>query len=287
MDRTLFVDSAALAWENGLDYLRTLAPAFRDNLGPADEVEENFRHYWQKNLYLDPDTTRRIDLVRLDPGYRDLTHCCHDSVEEGFVLDGEALLDGEGAHGPGDYFWRPPGWIHHAQSPRGVAMLLGFEGRSDESGPVTRAVCAPGAAGTNALFPAGDERALGTRGRLRRIESHHLPWQDGASYARGEGELAAFDLAHCAMRVLSRNARTGQQTLLLRLAPGYRQAGPGRHAAWLQLFVLSGAAKLGERALPEGAFMHRPAGAVEAPLASDGGALLYVKSGGFLDFRAA
>lgn len=287
MDRTLVVDSTALPWENGLDYLRTLAPAFRDNLGPAEAVEENFRLYWQKSLYLDAVTTRRFDLVRLEPGYRDLTHCCHDSVEEGFVLEGEALLDGEGAHGPGDYFWRPPGWIHHAACPQGVELLLGFEGRSAESGPVTRTVCAAGKAGTNALFPGGDERALGTRGRLRRIESHHLPWQAGTAHARGEGGLEGFDLEHCAVRVLSRDAQGGGQTLLLRLEPGYRQRGPGSHRAWLQCFVLGGAAMLGERPLRPGTFVHRPAGAVEAPLASDAGALLYVKSGGFLEFRLA
>lgn len=287
MDRTLLVDSTTLPWENGLDYLRTLAPAFRDNLGPADAVEANFRVYRQKSLYLDPESTRRFDLVRLDPGYRDLTHCCHDSVEEGFVLAGEALLDGEGAHGAGDYFWRPPGWIHHAASPRGVELLLGFEGRSGESGPVTRTVCAAGAAGGNALFPAGDPRALGTRGRLRRIESHHLPWQAGFDYARGEGALDGFDLEHCAMRVLSRDARGGGQTLLLRLAPGYRQHGPGSHRAWLQGFVLEGRVMLGDRPLGVGTFMHRPAGAVEAPLSSDTGALLYVKSGGFLAFGLA
>jgi hypothetical protein len=36
-----------------------------------------------------------------------------------------------------------------------------------------------------------------------------------------------------------------------------------------------------------GGFMHRPAGAVEAPLVSTGGALLYVKLDGFLDFTLA
>ncbi len=86
---TTIIDSAALAWENGLDYLATLTPAFRDNLGPADLVEENFAKYGQKNLFLDRETTRRLDLVQLEPGYRDLAHCCHDSVEEGFVMAGE------------------------------------------------------------------------------------------------------------------------------------------------------------------------------------------------------
>ena len=284
---TTIIDSNALPWENGLDYLKTLAPAFRDNLGPADQVEQNFAKYWQKNLYLDRETTRRLDLVRLEPGYRDLTHCCHDSVEEAFFLSGGAELDGEGVFTTDDYFWRPPGWIHHAASPQGVEIVLGFEGASNESGPVSRTVCAPIDAGANMLIPADDERALGTRGRVRQVRTRLLVWQPGPAFARGEGPLAGFDLEHMAVRALSRNPATGQQTLLLRLDPGYHQTGPGAHRAWLQAFVLQGSALMGAIELRRGFFMHRPAGVVEAALASVEGALLYVKTDGFLDFRLA
>ena len=284
---TTIIDSNALPWENGLDYLKTLVPAFRDNLGPAEQVEQNFAKYWQKNLYLDRETTRRLDLVRLEPGYRDLTHCCHDSVEEAFFLSGGAELDGEGGFTTGDYFWRPPGWIHHAASPQGVEIVLGFEGRSNESGPVSRTVCAPHQAGANMLIPADDERALGTRGRVRQVQTRLLVWQPGPAFARCEGTLAGFDLEHIAVRVLSRNPLTGQQTLLMRLDPGYRQAGPGAHSAWLQAYVLAGAAHLGSTELRRGFFMHRPAGVVEAPLASAEGALLYVKTDAYLDFHLA
>ena len=284
---TTIVDSNVLAWENGLDYLLTLAPAFRDNLGPAEQVEQNFAKYWQKNLYLDRDNTRRLDLVRLEPGYRDLTHCCHDSVEEAFFLAGGAELDGEGVFTADDYFWRPPGWIHHAASPQGVEIVLGFEGRSNESGPVSRTVCAPHEAGANKLIPADDERALGTRGRLRQVQTRLLVWQPGPAFARGEGSLTGFDLERMAVRVLSRNPLTGQQTLLLRLDPGYRQSGPGAHSAWLQAYVLAGAARLGSTELRRGFFMHRPAGVVEAPMTSVDGALLYVKTDAFLDFHLA
>ncbi len=287
MSATTIIDSESLPWENGVDYLRTLAPAFRDNLGPADQVEHNFARYWQKNLFLDKETTRRLDLVRLDPGYRDLTHCCHDSVEEAFFLGGEARIDGEGIFTKDDYFWRPPGWIHHAESPLGVEIILGFEGRSNESGPVSRMVCPAGQAGGNLLVPQDDARALGTRGRVRQVESRLLVWQPGTAFARGEGALDGFDLEHMAVRVLSRNPVTGQQTLLLRLAPGYAQAGAGSHSVWMQAFVLDGACALGAAELRRGGFMHRPAGAIEAPLASAGGALLYVKLDGFLDFRLA
>ena len=287
MPTTSIVDSNALPWENGLDYLKTLAPAFRDNLGPAGQVEENFAKYWQKNLYLDRETTRRLDLVRLEPGYRDLTHCCHDSVEEAFFLAGGAQLDGEGVFAADDYFWRPPGWIHHAASPQGVTIVLGFEGRSNESGAVSRTVCAAADAGANLLIPADDLRALGTRGRVRQVQTRLLVWQPGPAFARGEGPLAGFDLEHMAVRVLSKNPVTGQQTLLLRLDPGYQQVGPGAHSAWLQAFVLGGAVQLGATALRRGFFVHRPAGVVEPPMASTDGALLYVKTDAFLDFHLA
>ena len=98
------LDTHSMPWESGLDYLATLAPAFRDNLGPVDQVAANFGKYRQKNLYLDRDSTRRLDLVQLEPGYSDLTHCCHDSVEEGFLLGGEVVLDGEGTLHEADYF---------------------------------------------------------------------------------------------------------------------------------------------------------------------------------------
>lgn len=287
MSSASIVDSNALPWENGLEYLKTLAPAFRDNLGPADQVEQNFAKYWQKNLYLDRATTRRLDLVRLEPGYRDLTHCCHDSVEEAFFLGGEAHIDGEGVFGAADYFWRPPGWIHHAASPAGVEIILGFEGRSNESGPVSRMVCPADKAGSNMLLARDDARVLGTRGRVRRVESELLVWQPGPSFARGEGILDGFDLEHMAVRVLSRNPITGQQTLLWRLDPGYRQAGPGAHGVWLQTFMLSGSARIGATQLRQGSFVHRPAGAIEGALASEGGAILYVKLDGRLDFTLA
>lgn len=285
LSQALILRTPAMAWESGLDYLRTLAPAFRDNLGPAEQVQANFARYRQKNLYLDPESTRRLDLVELEAGYSDLTHCCHDSVEEGFVLDGEVELDGEGRLQAGDYFWRPPGWIHHARTQPGVRLLLGFEGRSNESGPVTRHVCGADHAGRNHFKPGADEAALGTRGRLCRVRSTEIAWQPGPAYARGEGDLQGFDLAHLTVRVLSRNAATGQQTVLLRLAPGYRQVGAGAHAAWWQMFVLSGRVRCGADTWAAGDFMHQGAGCVLPALASPDGALIYAKVDGWLDFR--
>ena len=242
------------------------------------------REPYRKTFYLDRETTRRLDLVQLEPGYRDLTHCCHDSVEEGFVLGGEVRLDGEGVLTADDYFWRPPGWIHHAASPQGVELVLGFEGRSNESGPVSRYVCPRQDAGANMLIPAADERALGTRGRARRVESRLLVWQPGPDFARGEGALAGFDLERMAVRVLSRNPVTGQQTLLVRLAPGYRQGGAGAHSVRRQMFVLAGSLELGATEIRRVFFVHGPAGVIDGPLSSDAGALLDVKVDGRIGY---
>ena len=278
------VDTQRMPWESGLDYLRTLAPAFRDNLGPADQVEANFAKYRQKNLYLDQSSTRRLDLVQLEPGYSDLTHCCHDSVEEGFLLGGEVALDGEASLQTADYFWRPPGWIHHARTDQGVELLLGFEGQSNESGPVSRYVCPAQQAGRNHLIPHTDESSLGTRGRLCKVSSAGLVWQSGMAYARSEGPLAGFDLPNLSVRVLSRNPHTGQQTVLLRLSPGYRQHSHGAHSVWWQMVVLSGSLEWGDEVMGPGVFVHRPAHTTEPPMASASGAVIYAKLDGWMDF---
>ena len=77
MSNVLRVDTNLLEWENGLTVLATLAPEFRNNLGPPDLVEDLFKKYNQKTLRVDPETTRRIDLIQMDPGYRDPTRSNH------------------------------------------------------------------------------------------------------------------------------------------------------------------------------------------------------------------
>ena len=72
--------------------------------------------------------------------------------------------------------------------------------------------------------------------------------------------------------------------MLLRLAPGYQQATAGFHAVWWQMFVLTGGVQWGGEHFGEGVFVHRPAGAVEAAMASAQGALIYAKIDGWMDF---
>lgn len=287
MERML-VDTATMDWQNGLDVVRAMAQEFRDGLGPADQVERVYAKYRQKTLYLEPETTRRGDLIRLDAGYRDLTNAYHDSVEECLVLDGEFDLDGEGHFRAWDYFWRPPGWVHAAETAGGFTALLMLEGarEGEGSGPVSRRIRPDDEAGTNALHD-DPERAVGPRGWVRRLETGLVAWVPGPVFARGQGSLEDFGLERAAFKRLSANPWTGGQSLLVRLEPGYTQRVPGSHATTWMVYVLDGACRLGDLPLGAGSFLYRPAGVVEQPLASDDGALLFVKADGWLDFAAA
>ncbi|GIW07336.1 MAG: hypothetical protein KatS3mg060_2141 [Dehalococcoidia bacterium] len=278
------VDTSTMAWQNGGEVIKAMAPEWRANLGPAEQVAETYAKYDQKTLRLDPATTRRLDLIRLAPGYRDLTYAYHDSVEECFCLGGSCWLGGEGTIHEWGYFWRPPGWVHTAATEEGFVALLGIQGECDESGPASRRVRPESEAG-RCVTTDDPDAALGPRGFVKMLDSRLVPWQPGPVFARCEGPLDGFDLERVAFKVLSKNPWTGAQSLLLRLAPGYRQARPGRHTAGFEAFVITGSARLGETPLPAGSYFERTAGAEEPPLASEEGAILFAKADGWLDFR--
>lgn len=281
------VDTAAVPWENGLDVVGAMAPEFRANLGPQDRIPEVYVKYNQKTLRIDPDTGRRLDLIRLDPGYRDLTNAYHDSVEECFVLGGAFSLDGEGHFTAGDYFWRPPGWVHAAETPQGFLALLGLQGMDPKegSGPVSRRIRPDREAGTNALHAAGDDAAMGPRGWVRCQPTSLLAWQPGPVFSRDQGPLEGFDLERIAFRVLSRNPWTGGQSLLVRLDPGYAQEGAALATAAIECYVVAGSCRLGDDALGEGSYLYSPPGTVEPALSSRDGATLFAKIDGWLDRR--
>ena len=86
--------------------------------------------------------------------------------------------------------------------------------------------------------------------------------------------MAGFDLPNLSVRVLSRNPHTGQQTVLLRLSPGYRQSSGGAHSVWWQMYVLSGGMEWGDESMGPGVFVHRPAHTSEPPMASASGAVI-------------
>jgi hypothetical protein len=270
-----------MEWQNGLDVVRAMTPEFRDNLGPADEVEQLYVKYAQKTVRHDPDTTRRFDLVRLDGGYRDLTNAYHDSVEECLMLSGEVSLDGEGHFDADGYFWRPPGWVHAADTTEGFTALLLLQGDdpSEGSGPTSRRIRPDSEAGTNPLHPMSDPMAVGPRGWVRN-HTRFLPWQPGHVYARNQGDLALADIDGLNVRVLSANPFTGGQSVLWRLDPGYQQDGGATSTAELELFVIDGSAAVGGEDLRPGSYARIPAGTAP-PLSSTAGATLFVKLDGW------
>lgn len=271
-----------MAWENGLQVLEAMAPEWRDNLGPRERVDHLMAHYDQKTYRRD-ERTRRLDLARIAGGYEDLTNAYHGTVEECLVLEGSLHLDGEGDFVAGDYFWRPPGFVHAARTSDGFTALLGTQGDdpAEGSGPASRVIRPDDEAGTNALHPDPDA-ALGPRGWVRRQPTALLPWIPGPVYARNQGALDGMDLDRLEVRTLSHNPFTGGQTLLVRLAPGWQQRGRATSTTDLELVVLSGELVAGDL-LTDLAYLHVPKGTVEEPWHSPDGAMLYVKLDGWWD----
>lgn len=281
------VRTRSQAWENGRDVIAAMEPAWRANLGPADRLDDTYGKHSQITLYRDARTTQRGDLVRLDPGYADLTDAYHGTVEECLFLTGDCTLSGEGTFHGGDYFWRPPGFIHAATSQEGFTALLMVEGESaaEASGPASRVIMPGELAGTNALHD-DLEQAVGPRGWVR-LSTRFLPWVPGPAWARDEGGLAGFGTEQVQVKVLSRNAVHGGQSILLRLLPGYAQAFAGSHAAGIGAFVLSGSLRAGPEVIEEYSWVSAGPGEVHEPWSSPAGATLFCKIPGFLDFRPA
>jgi hypothetical protein len=276
------VRTATMPWENGLEVIAAMAQEWRDHLGPADRVADLYARYDQKTLSRDERTGRRLDLVRIAPGYRDLTNAYHDTVEECLMLAGEVTLDGEGTFDADGYFWRPPGWVHAAESAEGFTALLVVQGDdpAEGSGPPSRRIRPDEDAGTNALHPEDPEAAAGPRGWVR-THRRFLPWVPGRMYARTQGDMAGADLERLEVKVLSANPRSGGQSVLLRLAPGYREEARGVRASAMEAFVLEGSIRWGDEDLEPWDYVHVPAGEPAPALHSPGGALLFAKLDGW------
>lgn len=275
--------SELVPWQNGREVVRSMTPAFRQNLGPTELVEDLFARYDQQPLLNDQHTTRRIDLIDVKPGYRDLTNAYHDSVEECLVLAGHLHLDGEGDFEAGDYFWRPPGFVHAASTDTGFRALLMFQGDdpAEGSGPTSRRIQPDELAGTNQLH-ADPETAVGPRGWVRRQPTDLLPWLPGPAWSSTRhGQLDHPDLDRIEVRVLSENVGTGGQSLLARIGAGWHLP-VRRLAASLDIVVLDGALHLGDdEPLVATDLVHLPAGeALE--LCSPVGARLFVKADDWL-----
>ncbi|WP_326554374.1 hypothetical protein [Micromonospora sp. NBC_01813] len=286
------VDAEDVPWVNGEQVYDSMEPAFRDNFGgDPDQVRELLSRYWMRSLWLDRDSTRRIDHIRAVAGYRDLSEAYHDSVEEAYFLGGAAELSAEGRLIAGDYFWRPPGWVHKAWSDEGFENILCMEGAvaSEGSDRVTRVVCPDHQAGEQAIArDTGDKGAagengvhadgVGPRGYLRRVESRHLPWAPIDAHWSGLDPGVLGLPAGTVGKPLSRNVATGACSALVRLPAGY--AGTPQPVGRERFLVTtSGTATVAGRSLTACSLVHVPAGVPAPTFAADTDVELFVKVG--------
>ena len=270
-----------IAWVRGLDTVQGMPDGYAGNLGPAASLERTYALWEQKTLLDDAETTRRIDLVRLLPGFTDPGPAYHDSVEECLVLDGGCEIDGEGEVEAGDYFWRPPGWVHAARAPGGFLGLLIQEGISegDASGPATRRVRPPEDLGRNVLFE-DLERSIGPRGWIRRLPSSLIPWIPATAMAAGEAWPRNLDPTSVFVKVLSSNRSTGARSLLARLEPGYRNPPAHRLGRRLIAYVIAGRLVVDDITLDRGDLIDLPPDSPAVRFSSSAGADLFMKLGG-------
>ena len=269
-----------IAWVRGLDTVDGMPDSYAGNLGPEAALERTYSLWEQKTLLDNPETTRRIDLVRLLPGFTDPGPAYHDSVEECLVLEGGCEIDGEGSVEAGDYFWRPPGWVHAAHAPAGFLGLLMQEGVSagDASGPATRRVRPAADLGRNILYE-DLERSIGPRGWIRRLPSSLMPWTPATAMMPWEEWLQDFDHPSFSLKILSRNWTTGACSLLARFPPGYQDPQSHRLARHMIAYVISGTLSIDGATAVEGDLVDIPPDSSPLTLASPQGTELFVKLG--------
>lgn len=294
------IDSTTLPWVNGQDVYDSMEPAFRDNFGgDPDQVRDLLSRYWMRSLWRDPASTRRIDHVRARPGYRDLSEAYHDSVEEAYFLGGTVELSAEGRLVGGDYFWRPPGWVHRAWSDEGFESILCMEGdiASEHSGRVSRVVCPDHQAGAQARDDA--DGGTGPRGYLRRVESRFVPWtpidapwsgldatvlglpvgSDGAPPPAASGDAPPPGSGAVPLgKPLSRNVDTGAGSALVRLPAGWTAA-PAPVPRERFLVTTQGDLVVAGATLTPCSLLHVPAGAHAPTLTAVTDVELFVKVG--------
>ncbi len=275
------INTEEIDWIKGAALLADMDPGFRANLGPSEEVNEVFECYLVKPLLKEEGSGRRVDLCRFLPGYRDVTACFHDSAEEGFVMSGDLKLAGEGDFEAGDYFWRPPGWVHGAiGTSAGSSALICFEGNrpSDGSGPNSRDIRPYSTAGTNGRFAEGEQGAIGPRGRIAHLASRLLPWQPATKWpGLADSSRAAWCADKFSVRTLSLNVVNGASSSIWRLESGFEQPRAFVATDTVMFFVLEGSVLIDGNERGPGTFIYQPAGAKSSPFSS-AGATLFVKS---------
>jgi hypothetical protein len=275
------VDAETLPWVNGREVYESMEPAFRENLdvhGDQERVLDLLSRYSIRTLWLDPATTRRIDHLRAATDYVDLSEAYHDSVEEALFLGGRVTLSAEGVMEPGDYFWRPPGWVHSAASAEGFEAILMMEGEvaSEGSGRVSRVPRADDRVGHNDR-PASVDDPIGPRGYVRHLETRFMVWRDHDDTVTG---LVGDDATASGLtsKVLSSNAVTDACSALVRLPEGWSSSiAPSTRERFL--VVADGTVEVDGATLGPGSLVHLDAGAGNVAVASPAGAELLVKVG--------
>jgi mannose-6-phosphate isomerase-like protein (cupin superfamily) len=268
------VDAAAVEWVNGQDVYDSMEPAFRDNFGgDPDEVRQLLSKYSIRLLWLDPASTRRIDHVRAAAGYRDLSEAYHDSVEEAYFVSGRATLSAEGELQTGDYFWRPPGWVHKASSDEGFENILCMEGEapSENSGRVSRVIRPDEEAGDQARDDP--EAAIGPRGYVRRLETRFEPWRDLDDSATA---LEAVPSGTLKAKVLSLNANTAAASVKVLVPAGFTSSIPVSPRERF-LITLAGTLTVDGTPLEPCSLVHIPAGTVGPAVSAGAPVELLVK----------
>lgn len=279
MSQVRVIDADTLPWVNGLEVYESMEPAFRENLslkGDQAQVRDLLSRYSIRTLWLDPVTSRRIDHLKAAPGYVDLCEAYHDSVEEALFLGGQVLLSAEGVMEAGDYFWRPPGWVHSAMSAEGFEAILMMEGEvaSEGSGRVSRVTRPDERVGHNDR-PASRKDPIGPRGYVRRGEGRFMVWRvhDDATTALTDSSRVGL-----VSKPLSSNATTGACSTLVRVPAGWSSA--MRLSDRERFLVVSaGTLDIDGTTAGVGSLVHLPAGSGGVLLGSSTSADVLVKVG--------
>ena len=268
------VDGATLPWVNGAAVYESMEPAFRENIGRDQGAAlKLLSQYHMRNLWLDEATSRRIDHIRTDPGYEDLSEAYHDSVEESYFLGGTCELTAEGRFEAGDYFWRPPGWVHSATTATGFDSILMMEGvdAGEGSDRVSRVVRPDEEAGRFARD--GGSAGIGPRGYVRRAETRFMVWRDDDGAAR----LQPSDGLR--VKTLSSNVATGAASLVVHPGTAWSSR-PDRVNRERFVMNTHGTLVADGQELVEPGLVHIPAGATAPTLEADDTVELLVKVGG-------
>ena len=276
------VRTREMEWQNGWDVISMMPDNYKENLGPADQLEAAYSKYLQKNLSIDPTTTFRGDFVDLQPGFADLTDAYHDSVEECFFISGDCTLSGEQIFYSNHYFWRPPGFIHAATSVTGFKALLFSHGEdeSEGSGAASRIIRPSELAGTNALTD-DYASALGPRGWVK-VDTETLPWLTSEEFNIKYPELNGFGLGTLSIKILSINPQTLAMSALLKFPEGYRLP-DGNWGAGFRAFILDGELVVSEEFMESETWFETSKGESHQGVAAKSGALIFAKISG--DFK--